>query len=45
LTTIGYSNNEANEVVNVNRLLNPLGMGYSTTKLDLTDRHRRSTGR
>jgi hypothetical protein len=37
LTTIGYSNNEANEVVNVNRLLNALGMGYSTSKLDLTD--------
>jgi hypothetical protein len=35
MTTIGYTSNEASEVVNVNRLLAPLGMGYSTTKLDL----------
>ena len=36
MTTIGYTGNEANEVVNVNKLLAPLGMGYSATKLDLT---------
>ncbi|RYZ03961.1 MAG: hypothetical protein EOO73_25210 [Myxococcales bacterium] len=35
MTTIGYSNDEAPEVVNVNRLLAKLGMGYSTTKLGL----------
>lgn len=35
MTTIGYSYDEAGEVVNINRLLNPLGLGYSTTKLDL----------
>jgi hypothetical protein len=35
MTTIGYTSDEANEVVNVNRLLAPLGMAYSTTKLDL----------
>lgn len=36
MTTIGYTNNEANEVVNVNKLLAGLGMGYSTTKLGLS---------
>lgn len=36
MTTIGYTGNEGNEVVNVNKLLAPLGMGYSTSKLDLT---------
>lgn len=36
MTTIGYTGNEANEVVNVNRLLSPLGMGYSASKLDLS---------
>lgn len=36
MTTIGYTNNEANEVVNVNKLLAGLGMGYSATKLNLT---------
>ncbi len=36
MTTIGYTGNEANEVVNVNKLLAPLGMGYSPTKLDLS---------
>jgi hypothetical protein len=35
MTTIGYTNNEAHEVLNVNRLLSPLGLAYSTTKLDL----------
>lgn len=35
MTTIGYSGNEAEEVVNVNKLLTRLGMGYSTSKLDL----------
>jgi hypothetical protein len=33
MTTIGYTADEASEVVNVNRLLAPFGMGYSTTKL------------
>jgi hypothetical protein len=33
MTTIGYTADEANELVNVNRLLAPLGMAYSTTKL------------
>jgi hypothetical protein len=33
MTTIGYTGDEASEVVNVNRLLAPLGMAYSTTKL------------
>jgi hypothetical protein len=33
MTTIGYTADEAKEVVNVNRLLAPLGMAYSTTKL------------
>jgi hypothetical protein len=36
MTTIGYSSDEASEVVNVNKLLAKLGMGYSTTKLGLT---------
>lgn len=36
MTTIGYTQDEANEVVNVNRLLAPLGLGYSTTKLGLS---------
>jgi hypothetical protein len=36
MTTIGYTGNEANEVVNVNKLLAPLGMGYSANKLDLS---------
>lgn len=35
MTTIGYSGDEANEVVNVNKLLAKLGMGYSATNLDL----------
>jgi hypothetical protein len=34
-TTIGYTNDEAQEDVNVNQLLAPLGLGYSTSKLDL----------
>lgn len=33
MTTIGYTADEASEVVNVNRLLAPLGMAYSTSKL------------
>lgn len=33
MTTIGYGD-ENSEVVNVNRLLAPLGMGYSTSKKD-----------
>ena len=36
MTTIGYTDDEAKEVVNVNRLLAPLGMGYSATKLGLS---------
>lgn len=36
MTTIGYTNDEANEVVNVNLLLAKLGMGYSTERLNLT---------
>ncbi len=35
MTTIGYTNDEASEVVNVNKLLSSLGMGYSASKLDL----------
>jgi hypothetical protein len=35
MTTIGYSGNEELEVVNVNKLLNPVGLGYSPTKRDL----------
>ena len=37
MTTIGYTNDEATEVVNVNRLLGSLGMGYSTTNRELTN--------
>jgi hypothetical protein len=37
MTTIGYTNDEAAEVVNVNRLLANVGMGYSTTNLELTN--------
>jgi hypothetical protein len=33
MTTIGYTEDEANEVVNVNRLLAPFDLGYSTTAL------------
>lgn len=36
MTTIGYAGWEEGEVVNINRLLNPLGMGYSTTSFDVT---------
>ena len=36
MTTIGYTGDESSEVVNVNRLLTSIGMGYSTTNLDLT---------
>lgn len=36
MTTIGYTEDEATEVVNINTLLSPLGLGYSSTKLDLT---------
>jgi hypothetical protein len=36
MTTIGYTGNEANEVLNVNKLLSKLGMGYSTDKLGLS---------
>lgn len=35
MTTIGYAGWEVPEVENVNVLLAPLGMGYSTTKLDV----------
>ncbi len=35
MTTIGYAGNEADEVVNVNLLLNAVGLGYSSTKLSL----------
>jgi len=35
MTTIGYMGTETTEVVNVNRLLNPLGLGYSSTKVNL----------
>jgi hypothetical protein len=35
MSTIGYTSDEADEVTNVNRLLSPLGMAYSNTKLDL----------
>jgi hypothetical protein len=37
MTTIGYTNDEAAEVVNVNRLLGSVGMAYSTTNLELTN--------
>jgi hypothetical protein len=36
MTTIGYTGDEGSEVQNVNRLLGTVGMGYSTTNLDLT---------
>jgi hypothetical protein len=36
MSTIGYSTDEAQEVVNINRLLGAVGLGYSTTKLDLS---------
>jgi hypothetical protein len=35
MTTIGLTANEATEVVNVNKLLATVGMGYSTTKVAL----------
>jgi hypothetical protein len=34
LTTSGYRHDEAREVTNVNRLLQPFGMAYSTTNFD-----------
>ena len=37
MTTIGYTNDEAREVENVNRLLRGVGMSYSNTNLDLSD--------
>jgi hypothetical protein len=37
MTTIGYNGDEAREVVNVNRLLATVGMGYSATNLQLTN--------
>lgn len=36
LTTIGYTADEATEVQNINRLLAPFNVGYSTTNLDLS---------
>jgi hypothetical protein len=36
MTTIGYTSDESNEVANVNLLLGTVGMGYSTTALDLS---------
>jgi hypothetical protein len=36
MTTIGYTGDEAKEVVNVNKLLAKLGMAYSTSKLGLS---------
>jgi hypothetical protein len=36
MTTIGYTGDEAAEVANVNRLLAPAGMGYSSANLELT---------
>jgi hypothetical protein len=35
ITTMGYSAEEGREVVNVNRLLAPFGMGYSTANVSL----------
>jgi uncharacterized membrane protein len=35
MTTIGYAATEATEVKNVNRLLSPLGMAYSDSKVEL----------
>jgi hypothetical protein len=37
MSTIGYSGNEAAEIVNVNRLLGSVGMGYSTANFDLSN--------
>ena len=37
MSTIGYSGDEAAEIVNVNRLLNSVGMGYSATNNQLTN--------
>ena len=37
MTTIGYNGDEAAEVVNVNRLLANVGMGYSATNLQLSN--------
>lgn len=36
MTTIGYMGDEVAEVVNINLLLNPIGMGYSTTAVDVS---------
>lgn len=36
MTTIGYTGDEAKEVVNVNKLLSGLSMGYSASRLDLS---------
>lgn len=36
MTTIGYLGDETSEVVNINRLLSSVGMGYSTSRLDLS---------
>ncbi len=36
MTTIGYTGDEAREVLNVNDLLSGLGMGYSASRLDLS---------
>ncbi len=36
MTTIGYFSNEAEEVINVNRLLSSVGVGYSPTNTQLT---------
>lgn len=36
MTTIGYTFDEAREVLNVNKLLGKVGLGYSTTKLGLS---------
>jgi hypothetical protein len=38
MTTAGYTSDEAKEVANVNRLLAPFAMGYSTSKLDVGGR-------
>jgi hypothetical protein len=37
MTTIGYFGDESAEVVNVNRLLTSIGMGYSTTNFQLSN--------
>jgi hypothetical protein len=36
MTTIGYTGDGLTELQNVNKLLGSVGMGYSTTKMDLT---------